>query len=185
MNIDLQKQNLRREIRNLRKKMPIEDRQEGSRKICDFLLKNLEGVPVGNLFSYMALTEEPDLLSAMQTAKSWGWNVYLPAVTTPPKMEAALWGDPLIKTSLGFFQPEKPSVIAPQSLSVLWIPGVAFDNEGYRLGMGGGFYDRFLERTAGVKVGVGWSFQLLDHIPKESHDDKMDFLVTEQKIHSF
>lgn len=183
--MDFQKKKLRTEIRSLRKKMPIEKRTEGSRTICDFLLKNLQGYPVGKLFSYMALAEEPDLLDAMKTAKTWGWKVYIPAVLEPPKMEAALWTKQLTKTSLGFYQPQELSVIAPEELSVLWIPGVAFDSEGYRLGMGGGFYDRFLQSTKGVKIGIGWSFQLIKEIPKETHDFKMDLVITEKEVHLF
>jgi 5-formyltetrahydrofolate cyclo-ligase len=58
------------------------------------------------------------------------------------------------------------------------VPGVAFDLAGNRLGRGQGFYDRLLEKISGVKCGVGYDFQLLEKIPAEPHDAKVDFIFT-------
>ena len=65
----------------------------------------------------------------------------------------------------------------------LWfIPGRAFDIHGNRLGRGGGFYDRLLEDENGIKVGVTTEDRILDYIPVDSWDIKMDFLITNKKI---
>lgn len=58
------------------------------------------------------------------------------------------------------------------------VPGVAFDLSGNRLGRGKGFYDRILSAASGVKCGVGYDFQLLEKIPTEAHDAKVDFIFT-------
>jgi 5-formyltetrahydrofolate cyclo-ligase len=58
------------------------------------------------------------------------------------------------------------------------VPGVAFDLAGNRLGRGKGFYDRLLEKVSGVKCGVGYDFQLVEKIPAEPHDAKVNFIVT-------
>jgi 5-formyltetrahydrofolate cyclo-ligase len=58
------------------------------------------------------------------------------------------------------------------------VPGVAFDRHGNRLGRGRGFYDRILAQTTGVKCGVAYDFQLLENIPTEAHDAKVDFVFT-------
>jgi 5-formyltetrahydrofolate cyclo-ligase len=58
------------------------------------------------------------------------------------------------------------------------VPGMAFDSSGNRLGRGQGFYDRLLAETSGVKCGVGYDFQLLEKIPAEPHDAKVDFILT-------
>jgi 5-formyltetrahydrofolate cyclo-ligase len=55
---------------------------------------------------------------------------------------------------------------------------MAFDLHGNRLGRGKGFYDRLLAETSGVKCGVGYDFQLLEKIPAEPHDAKVDFIFT-------
>lgn len=66
------------------------------------------------------------------------------------------------------------------SVEVIVVPGVAFDRQRNRMGRGRGFYDRLLKSTPNaVKVGVAYDFQVLDAIPTEPHDVKMDRIVTE------
>ena len=60
-----------------------------------------------------------------------------------------------------------------------FVPGVGFDLNGGRLGRGKGFYDRYLENSKAVKIGLAWSGQLIEEIPVESHDCHMDFIITE------
>ena len=64
------------------------------------------------------------------------------------------------------------------------MPGVAFDMQGYRLGFGKGFYDRALATRSnqGKVVGLCHHFQLVPHVPHESHDVKMDMVVTERQL---
>jgi 5-formyltetrahydrofolate cyclo-ligase len=58
------------------------------------------------------------------------------------------------------------------------VPGLAFDMSGNRLGRGKGFYDRILAQASGIKCGVGYDFQVLESIPVEAHDAKVDFIFT-------
>ena len=59
------------------------------------------------------------------------------------------------------------------------VPGVGFDLSGMRLGRGKGFYDRYLEDKAVLKIGLAWTEQLVEKIPSERHDCRMDFIITE------
>ncbi len=61
----------------------------------------------------------------------------------------------------------------------LFIPGVGFGLNGKRLGRGKGYYDRYLENSKALKIGVCWSGQLNEELPVESHDCHMDFIITE------
>jgi 5-formyltetrahydrofolate cyclo-ligase len=61
------------------------------------------------------------------------------------------------------------------------VPGVAFDVGGNRLGRGRGFYDRILAAASGVKCGVAYDFQLLDKIPAEAHDARVNFIFTPRR----
>ncbi len=65
------------------------------------------------------------------------------------------------------------------SPSWILVPGVGFDLKGARLGRGKGFYDRFLKSHPALTVGIGWSEQIEDKIPVESHDYHMDYIITE------
>lgn len=71
-------------------------------------------------------------------------------------------------------------VVVPE---VLLIPGLSFSKKGERLGRGKGFYDRYLETFNGIKVGLCFECQLQDEIPVETHDKKMNFIVTERNIY--
>ena len=172
------KKELRDQIRQRRKSLSLEERKTKSREICQTLLQDLSSRKVGKLFSYLALKEEPDLQEAMEQAQKLGWTIYIPAVMAPTVMKASLYEGELVKTQLGFLQPKDLIFTSVDQIDLFWIPGVAFDSEGYRMGMGGGFYDRFLEAIEGEFIGIGWDFQMNWLIPKESHDIQMTKLVS-------
>lgn len=75
-----------------------------------------------------------------------------------------------------------------QSLEVtpnfLLVPGLAFNLFGERLGRGKGFYDRYLEKFVGVKIGICFESQLVKEIPTEVHDQRCDWLITEKNIYN-
>ena len=69
-------------------------------------------------------------------------------------------------------------------IDVVIVPGVAYDKYGYRLGYGKGYYDRFLPKVDPViKIGLAFDFQILDKLPHDPHDVKMDYIVTPTKIY--
>lgn len=74
----------------------------------------------------------------------------------------------------------------PSRISHCIVPLLAFDEQGMRLGRGGGFYDRFLEKFPGLKIGVAFDWQKHDGpLPSEPHDQKLDFVITERDIYQF
>lgn len=77
--------------------------------------------------------------------------------------------------------PEDDPPLDPSSIDVVIVPGVAFTAAGDRLGQGGGWYDRFLDRIRPdcVTIGVGFAAQLLPSIPTEQHDVRLDMVVTD------
>ena len=81
-------------------------------------------------------------------------------------------------------KPEYSPVIDVKELDVVIVPAVAYDKDCYRLGYGGGFYDRFLEnlREDAITIGIAFDLQIFDEIPKEAHDAQLDYIVTESTI---
>ena len=71
-----------------------------------------------------------------------------------------------------------------KDLDVVIVPAVAYDKNCYRLGYGGGYYDRFLKnlRKDAVTVGIAFDLQVFDEVPKEGHDAQLDYIVTESTI---
>ena len=69
-------------------------------------------------------------------------------------------------------------------IDVVIVPAVAYDKHGYRLGYGKGYYDRFLPKVEPViKIGLAFDFQVLDKLPHEFHDVRMDYIFTPTKIY--
>jgi 5-formyltetrahydrofolate cyclo-ligase len=81
-------------------------------------------------------------------------------------------------------KPECSPAINIKDLDVIIVPAVAYDKNCYRLGYGGGFYDRFLEnlRKDVVTIGIAFDLQIFDEVPKEAHDAQLDYIVTESRI---
>jgi 5-formyltetrahydrofolate cyclo-ligase len=87
----------------------------------------------------------------------------------------------------GVWEPEasKASMVPPGEIAAVLVPGLFFsEKNGARLGRGGGFFDRYLARTpeSVIRVGIGLECQLREGIPLESHDQSMDWLVTNERI---
>ncbi len=95
--------------------------------------------------------------------------------------------DDLRPGSFGIPQPHRGEQLQPVEMdgAVIFVPGLAFTGCGQRLGRGGGFYDRFLASTGpGVTaVGLGYSFQMLERIPQDPWDRRLDHVVTERAVH--
>jgi 5-formyltetrahydrofolate cyclo-ligase len=71
---------------------------------------------------------------------------------------------------------------AQKTVDIWLVPGLAFDHQGYRLGMGKGFYDRFLKDCQGLRFGLGYDWQVADKLPKDTWDIAMDIIITDQHI---
>jgi 5-formyltetrahydrofolate cyclo-ligase len=95
-------------------------------------------------------------------------------------------GEELVKGKYGILEPsDKNKVIIP---SVLFIPLLAFDDNGNRLGYGGGYYDKYIEElenneNMSIKIGVGYSFQKINEVPNNSMDKKLNWILTEKYLY--
>ena len=73
--------------------------------------------------------------------------------------------------------------IDPQEIDLVIVPGVVFDRSGYRVGYGGGYYDRFLAKLPNVaKLAIAFHLQLIDEVPKEHFDIPVDYIHTEKEV---
>lgn len=70
-----------------------------------------------------------------------------------------------------------------ERIDLVVVPGVAFSRKGDRLGHGKGFYDRLLPKIKAPKVGICFDYQLLDQLPTEIHDTKMDMIIADNKLY--
>ena len=114
-------------------------------------------------------------------------NICLPKINSQSK-EINFYkfstGTKLIKNKYNILEPEVTNeIIFPK---LVLVPLLAFNESGFRLGYGGGFYDKYFssqEEKDIIKVGLGFSFQKANQIPIESHDQKLDWILTESYLY--
>jgi len=85
----------------------------------------------------------------------------------------------------GLMEPNtsKTEAITQDSLDLLIVPGIVFNHQGYRIGYGGGYYDRLLSDYEGVTVSLLLESQMIGDIPIEPHDQRVDWMITEKNIY--
>ena len=90
----------------------------------------------------------------------------------------------LTETAFGLREPdpEQSPPAAPELADLIIVPGVAFTVEGSRLGLGGGYYDRFLAGHAAPRVGLAYEMQLVETLSGSAHDQSVDWIVTELRV---
>jgi 5-formyltetrahydrofolate cyclo-ligase len=86
----------------------------------------------------------------------------------------------LVKGRFGIMEP-LPQVRV-KSMDLLVVPGIAFDKQGYRLGYGKGYYDKFLSKNPVLSFGLAYSLQLFEKLPHGKHDRRMDAIATEKGL---
>ena len=150
-----------------------------------FPLQALAGVNVVSAFH--PYQSEIDTRLLLGKLAGEGWTTCLPIVLgkgLPLEFRRWLPGEPLIAGVWGIQRPPDSSPVMEPD--VLIIPLLAFDRAGFRLGYGGGFYDRTLEKLRALKnivaIGVGYSGQEVAAVPHGDHDQPLDYLMTEKEI---
>lgn len=84
----------------------------------------------------------------------------------------------------GLFEPNEESTLEIQGkeIDLLLVPGLSFNRQGYRLGFGGGYYDRFLQNYHGVTISLAFAVQVVENIPVEAHDLPVAKIITNNEV---
>jgi 5-formyltetrahydrofolate cyclo-ligase len=152
---------LREEMRHRLRELTAEDRESLSEEICERVMRLPEWLEAPSVVLFSPLPSEP--------------------MTTPLKLDCDA------RHASVFVIPQtartETELHLPEAMDLILVPGLAFSQDRHRLGRGGGFFDRLLAGRAkqAFKLGVCFSFQLLDSIPTEAHDIVMDAIVTDNR----
>ncbi len=179
----MSKKILRSRLINLRKKKFIEKRIPfiQFKKILNSLNFNKKI----NIGGYYPINSEIDCLDILKNLEKNYYGISLPITNNNYKMDFYEWTfkDLLKVGRQGIPEPEDRKKVFPD---VLIVPLVAFDNNKFRLGYGGGFYDRYINKNRNLKkfftVGLAFSFQEIKKIPINKFDQKLDIILTDKKI---
>ena len=77
---------------------------------------------------------------------------------------------------------EETTAVSPEEIDLLIVPGICFDRYGYRIGYGGGYYDRYLKKYSNTAAALAFSLQIVEKVPAEQHDLPVGLIVTENEI---
>ena len=134
---------------------------------------------------YYPVNYEIDCLEILENLELKKYKISLPIINKNSSMEFSTYSfKNALKTNIyGIPEPFKKKIIKP---NILFVPLVSFDKKRYRIGYGGGFYDRYISRQKKRKnfftLGFAYSFQETNNVPKDKFDEKLDLIITEKKI---
>ncbi len=189
MNIKEQKKQLRQVILKQRADLSRPERDEQSARVVS-ILSGLEQVAAcKTILAFYPFRDEVDIRPFLAAARERGQEVWLP-LTDPAERKIIPYhfsSEAVLRQ--GFYGITEPDPALARAadvsrLEAVIVPGVAFDRAGGRLGYGGGYYDRFLSRLPQrpLLIGAAFSCQLVEDLPTEPHDHRLDLLVTERGI---
>jgi 5-formyltetrahydrofolate cyclo-ligase len=186
------KQILRNSIRARRQALAPSHQHRTSRAILKRLSKHPLFLNSQNIAFYLANDGEVDPLPLMQLAHLSKKNCYLPVIKSDRSLGFVSYrpGAPLINNRYGIAEPcGRRGQISPYKLDLVIMPLVAFDRQGGRLGMGGGFYDRSFQTPGSTRyskgpllLGLGHAFQEVAYLELEDWDVKLAVIATEKEL---
>ena len=177
----MNKDELRAQMRRMRRALSGEEQREAAKAAAAriFALEAYQSARV--VMAYAAAKGELSLDWILDDALTSGKALALPRCEGEGVMRAyrVQTRARLKKGAYGIWEPDETCPpIEPDDMDLILVPGTAFDRQGGRLGQGGGYYDRYLAQTRAVRIGVCHDFALLDAVPTQAHDARMDGVVT-------
>lgn len=156
-----------------------------SQKIINNLLHSSEFKKAKTVAAFLGFASEVRTEGILEAGWKTGKTMLIPITTRgfdKPYFAVFHKGHPLQKTKHGHWELSgKTKAFNFKSIDLVLVPGLAFDNQGYRLGYGGGVYDRILKKTkTATHAGLFFSIQNLPVLPRQNHDQKLRLIVTEK-----
>ena len=175
------KSKLRKKIIKIREKINKRNIKIDFNKIINLFKE--EKITKKNIGGYFPVNFEVDDLEILSKLAKNNFIISLPAIRKNFQMDFYKWNfsEPLKINKYGIPEPQKKTLVYPD---ILLVPLVAFDRRLNRLGYGGGYYDRLIERLSKkkkiIKIGLALSKQMINNVPLNKYDQKMDYVVTNE-----
>ena len=165
------KAELRKKIFQEMKAIPREQKQAMDQALTDQFLKHPFYQEAKVIATYLSFPHEFQTQGLIEQVLKDGKKVLIPKTYPKGRMDFVVY-DPqqLVKTSFGLLEPQGDlEVVDASQIDLIHVPGLAFTTEGYRIGYGGGYYDRYLKHFPGHTLSTIYPCQIQDFIP-ENHD---------------
>ena len=161
-------------------------------KIQSSAIANIDIPSSKNILLYFSYKKEISLDILTKEINRHDINIYMPKLISDTEMRFNFFEKDglLTKNKYGIAEINNEIYLEPISFDLMFIPFVGVDNNGHRLGYGGGYFDRALEgfnknKNRPILIGLGYDYQISEKLFGEPHDIKYDIVITENNIHRF
>ncbi len=176
----MDKKSLRTTLLAKREGLTLKERQEKEKQILAHLFSHEAFVNAIHIMTYVSFGSEIETSPLLELAYSRRKCIYVPRLQEGDIVAVAITSkEQLGKGRFGILEPLWGQATVPWGLELIIVPGLAFSKEGYRLGYGGGYFDRFLPKTEGVTIGLSFHSFLQD-FPKDPWDVPVNHVITEE-----
>lgn len=187
--IKKEKDAIRKSCAERRNQMTSEEHKSFDEKIIQTATSLVSFRHADIILLYAPIKSEIDVMPIFELAKEKGKKVAFPKCNTEERTMKFHFVDSLEELSPCAYGIREPSEDAPiydpettQGSALCFVPGLAFDVYGYRLGYGKGYYDKFMNSFTGSCVGLAYTHQILPCLPKGKFDKHCDVMITEKGI---
>ena len=134
--------------------------------------------------TYLSFPHEFQTQELIERVLKDGKKVLIPKTYPKGRMEFVVYNpQQLVKTSFGLLEPQgELEVVEASQIDLIHVPGLAFTTEGYRIGYGGGYYDRYLKHFSGNTLSTVYPCQIRDFIPEDHDIPVQEVLVDERNL---
>ena len=176
------KSELRKQVLQEMKAIPREQKQAMDQALTERFLKHPFYQEANTIATYLSFPHEFQTQGLIEQALKDGKKVLIPKTYPKGRMDFVVY-DPqqLVKTSFGLLEPQgNLEVVDASQIDLIHVPGLAFTMEGYRIGYGGGYYDRYLEHFSGHTLSTVYPCQIRDFSP-ENHDIPVQEVLIDER----
>jgi 5-formyltetrahydrofolate cyclo-ligase len=185
----MNKSALRNLLRKKRLCLSPKEVREKSQRIAKRVMGLAEFHRAERVVLYSPISNEVDTDILWQTTLQGGKEPYFPRIRKAEKQIEFVYAntrESLRPATYGILEPSGRCLLLPEADQeiLILVPGLGFDFEGYRLGWGGGYYDRTFCGMVkkGTRVGLAYNFQVLSSLPHEDGDERVDYVITEERV---
>lgn len=183
------KDRLRRQYRDLREGISKEERAQRDSAICQSALDLVSFRYAEIVLLYAPMEQEIDVLPIARAALKKGKRIAFPRCDAQSRTMQYHFVTSLAELGVSTYGIREPEAHLPvydqstdSSSAVCFVPGLVYDRQGYRLGYGKGFYDRYLSAFHGCRIGVIYSDCIIPQVPRGRFDIRCDILLTEKNV---
>ena len=178
------KSELRKQVLQEMKAIPREQKQAIDQALTEGLLQHPFYQETNTIATYLSFPHEFQTQGLIEQALKDGKKVLIPKTYPKGRMDFVVYHpQQLVKTSFGLLEPQGDlEVVDASQIDLIHVPGLAFTREGYRIGYGGGYYDRYLKHFTGHTLSTVYPCQIRDFIPEDHDIPVQEVLIDERNL---